>query len=169
MAQRITTVCDQHQAQDEDVAGDTWTLALPGAGGKLTTWEIDLCSECAQPLQHLADFLAELGRPVGKRPRKPYGEPDHDTPESARTCPECGIVSANRKAMRSHLWANHDKRLRDYPDGHAPPPAPTDYLCPECGRTFNRSQGLGAHRQRAHGVAGSSKDAVALRAKKQGR
>lgn len=28
--------------------------------------------------------------------------------------------------------------------------------CPECGRTFARAAGLGAHRRQAHGVAGSS-------------
>jgi hypothetical protein len=29
--------------------------------------------------------------------------------------------------------------------------------CPECGKTFTRAASLGAHRQKAHGVAGSSK------------
>jgi hypothetical protein len=33
-------------------------------------------------------------------------------------------------------------------------------VCPECGRTFTRPASLGAHRNRAHGVAGSSKAAV---------
>jgi hypothetical protein len=28
--------------------------------------------------------------------------------------------------------------------------------CPECGRTFTRPQGLGAHRRQAHGVLGTS-------------
>jgi hypothetical protein len=37
-------------------------------------------------------------------------------------------------------------------------------VCPECGRTFARPAALGAHRQRAHGVAGSSKNATARRA-----
>jgi hypothetical protein len=31
--------------------------------------------------------------------------------------------------------------------------------CPECGRSFSRPAALGAHRQRAHGVAGSSQNA----------
>jgi uncharacterized C2H2 Zn-finger protein len=30
-------------------------------------------------------------------------------------------------------------------------------VCPECGRTFTRPASLGAHRNRAHGIAGSSK------------
>lgn len=30
------------------------------------------------------------------------------------------------------------------------------FKCPECGRTFGRAAALGAHRRRAHGVAGTS-------------
>ena len=33
----------------------------------------------------------------------------------------------------------------------------TTFTCPECGRTFGRAQALGAHRSRAHGVAGASR------------
>jgi hypothetical protein len=39
---------------------------------------------------------------------------------------------------------------------------PTDTLtCPECGKTFTRAAGLGAHRKIAHGVAGASKNTAA--------
>jgi hypothetical protein len=31
-----------------------------------------------------------------------------------------------------------------------------EFVCPECGKTFSRAASLGAHRNRAHGVAGSS-------------
>ena len=31
------------------------------------------------------------------------------------------------------------------------------FRCPDCGRTFDRPQSLGAHRRQAHGVAGNSK------------
>src|ERR1041385_7036846 len=31
-----------------------------------------------------------------------------------------------------------------------------EFVCPECGRTFGRAAALGAHRSRAHGVAGKS-------------
>jgi C2H2-type zinc finger len=34
---------------------------------------------------------------------------------------------------------------------------PDSYVCPECGRSFSRPQALGAHRRRAHGVAGTSR------------
>ena len=33
------------------------------------------------------------------------------------------------------------------------------FVCPECGRTFGRAAALGAHRKRAHGVAGTSRSA----------
>jgi uncharacterized C2H2 Zn-finger protein len=36
-------------------------------------------------------------------------------------------------------------------------PATGAFTCPECGKTFTRAASLGAHRNRAHGVAGSSK------------
>ena len=32
-----------------------------------------------------------------------------------------------------------------------------EFVCPECGRSFTRAAALGAHRSRAHGVAGSSR------------
>jgi hypothetical protein len=45
----------------------------------------------------------------------------------------------------------------------APPETSTDAggesTCPECGRTFARAAALGAHRRRAHGVAGTSANA----------
>jgi uncharacterized C2H2 Zn-finger protein len=49
----------------------------------------------------------------------------------------------------------------------------SELVCPECGKTFTRPASLGAHRNRAHGVAGSSKPAsarskTATRASKKG-
>lgn len=43
--------------------------------------------------------------------------------------------------------------------------ATTEFKCPECGRTFLRAAALGAHRSRAHGVAG--KTALATAAKRR--
>ena len=34
-----------------------------------------------------------------------------------------------------------------------------EFVCPECGRTFTRAAALGAHRRRAHGIAGQSAQA----------
>src|SRR3954466_2907055 len=39
-----------------------------------------------------------------------------------------------------------------------------EFVCPECGRTFARAAALGAHRSRAHGVAGRSAQATKRRA-----
>lgn len=38
--------------------------------------------------------------------------------------------------------------------------------CPECGRTFTRAASLGAHRNRAHGVAGASTRARSTRTRR---
>jgi len=38
--------------------------------------------------------------------------------------------------------------------------SPAVYTCPECGKEFATRQRLGAHRNRAHGVAGSSRASV---------
>src|SRR4051812_37782612 len=42
--------------------------------------------------------------------------------------------------------------------------ANSEFTCPECGRTFTRAASLGAHRNRAHGVAGRSAQATKRRA-----
>jgi uncharacterized C2H2 Zn-finger protein len=41
--------------------------------------------------------------------------------------------------------------------------------CPECGRTFTRAAALGAHRRRAHGVAGATAQARKSRSTKRPR
>jgi uncharacterized C2H2 Zn-finger protein len=40
------------------------------------------------------------------------------------------------------------------------------FTCPECGKTFTRAASLGAHRNRAHGVAGASTRARRTRARR---
>ena len=42
-----------------------------------------------------------------------------------------------------------------------------EFKCPECGRTFERAAALGAHRRRAHGVAGASASASAARSRRR--
>ena len=41
--------------------------------------------------------------------------------------------------------------------------AGAEFVCPECGRTFARAAALGAHRNRAHGIAGRSAQATKRR------
>jgi predicted RNA-binding Zn-ribbon protein involved in translation (DUF1610 family) len=43
-----------------------------------------------------------------------------------------------------------------------------EFTCPECGRKFTRAAALGAHRSRAHGVAGKSAQAKRSRKIRQG-
>jgi hypothetical protein len=44
-----------------------------------------------------------------------------------------------------------------------------EFVCPECGRTFARAAALGAHRSRAHGVAGASRSAARSRGRSAGK
>jgi hypothetical protein len=39
----------------------------------------------------------------------------------------------------------------------------TEFVCPDCGRSFTRAAALGSHRSRLHGVAGSSPSAARAR------
>lgn len=49
------------------------------------------------------------------------------------------------------------------------PDAAGPFVCPECGKTFGRPQGLGAHRRSAHGVKGGSATAARRRSSLTGR
>ena len=44
-------------------------------------------------------------------------------------------------------------------------PGTGEFVCPECGRSFARAAALGAHRSRAHGVAGQSAQATKRRSR----
>jgi Zinc finger, C2H2 type len=48
------------------------------------------------------------------------------------------------------------------------PAAATELTCPGCGKTFTRPAALGAHRQRAHGIAGTSQNARSRRTPQRG-
>ena len=59
-------------------------------------------------------------------------------------------------------------RARRRPQTTTATPAPQaastgELTCPECGKTFTRAASLGAHRNRAHGVAGATTRARATR------
>jgi uncharacterized C2H2 Zn-finger protein len=131
-------------------------------GGRLTTYDVDACQDCAKPFMELAQYLEELGRPVdGGKARKAPSVVDESTPEADRTCPACGFVSVNRTAMRTHLRAKHGQTLARA--GQPDQRERTDLTCPECSDVFGSPQGLGAHRSRAHGVAGTSTGATRAR------
>jgi len=42
-----------------------------------------------------------------------------------------------------------------------------ELTCPECGKTFSRPASLGAHRRRAHGVAGASSKSAQTKRRRQ--
>lgn len=123
MAQRIVTTCDVHAARDEDAPGLTWSVAMGPPGGKVTTYEIDLCPDDGKGLADLLDMVAELGRKVDGpgRPRK------------APAAQQAAAGSAGGQAAAA-------KAREGGP-----------YPCPDCDREFATPQGRGAHRSRAHG------------------
>ena len=42
------------------------------------------------------------------------------------------------------------------------------FVCPDCGRTFGRAQGLGIHRRTVHGIEGTSKESARRRGEEPG-
>jgi len=163
MAQKIVTVCDQHAAQGQEVPGTTWRIGIMVPGGRLATYDVDACQDCAKPFVDLAQFLSDVGRPVGK-PHKSASVVDESVPEADRTCPVCQFVSVNRTAMRTHLRAKHGQTLaRAGASAPVQQPDPASLVCPECQDVFGSPQGLGAHRSRSHGVQGTSNGAAKAR------
>jgi uncharacterized C2H2 Zn-finger protein len=69
-------------------------------------------------------------------------------------------VHSDRPQRKDHLMSPRKRSAARAKSG--------ELVCPECGKTFTRPASLGAHRNRAHGVAGSSK-AVSTRGKRAAR
>jgi uncharacterized C2H2 Zn-finger protein len=59
------------------------------------------------------------------------------------------------------------RRRRQADQGSSAAPSSGELKCPECGKRFTRAASLGAHRQRVHGVAGTSKTASKRRRSRQ--
>jgi len=171
MSQRIVTLCDAHQAVEEDVPGVTWevTISEPGQT-RATTWQVDLCEGHGKTLADLAVMLGAVGRVTDgpRRTRKPAAAREstrttaaaHTAPHEPPTagngslvpvpCPVdgCEAVPRNRVALANHLRANHDGMTMARAYGR-----PEPYECPDCDFRSARPQGLGAHRSAAHGYA----------------
>ena len=64
---------------------------------------------------------------------------------------------------RSKSAARKKSSTRSAPRKSAAAKARGEFVCPECGKSFTRAASLGAHRNRVHGVAGSSTQARARR------
>lgn len=146
MAQQIVTLCDQHLADGESVAGVTYSVTITGPDLSGKTYETDACPAHAGMLADLAGWLSEHGRPVSG---------SGSAASNPMPCPVCGKTSANRSALLSHVRGQHGTTLA------ALEGKPADHKCPECGATFTTPQGMGAHRFRTHGTAGASADSKA--------
>jgi uncharacterized C2H2 Zn-finger protein len=60
------------------------------------------------------------------------------------------------------------RQRRQASQGGSAATSSAEFACPECGKTFTRAASLGAHRQRAHGVAGTSKKTAGRRRRSGG-
>lgn len=149
MAQAIVVWCDQHLERNEHVPGETWHLSVRAPHGRVTTYEIDACEECAKPFTELVVFLSELGRTSDARGKPlatldPAVLADSRGSAGALPCPSCGRMSPNRNALRSHVRTNHGTTL-DALEGN-----PTPHTCPACDFASSRRQGLVLHVRKSH-------------------
>lgn len=164
MAQKIVTLCDVHQRNDEERAGVAWELTMTGPdNSRPITWEVDLCDDDGKMLRDLATMLDQVGRRTGgtkaSAARTATASPKVHTSgpapvESRHTaegwpCPMDGCDKApqTRAGLMSHLRTQHDGISLAEATGQ-----PLPYACPECDRKFSHPTGLGAHRRAAHGV-----------------
>lgn len=168
MAQKIVTLCDVHQRNEEEVAGAAWSITMVGPDhSRPVTWEVDLCDDDGKTLRDLAIMLDAVGRrTAGPKPRTSAartGPAPVAAPHTANDwpCPMdgCDKSSTTRGGLMSHLRTAHDNISLAEATGQ-----PLPYACPDCDRKFSHPTGLGAHRRSAHGVASGSHRAGASQA-----
>jgi uncharacterized C2H2 Zn-finger protein len=105
------------------------------------------CPECGKEFESL--------RSVGPHRRAAHGYRVPKTPGIGRNglygqklpCPHCDFVAQWKGGLTKHIEAAHPEQ---------PKPGARNHKCPECDLVFNRPSKLGAHRQLAHGVKGTS-------------
>lgn len=150
MASRIVIECDECVALG-DASRDAVTVEVRALGHEV---EVDLCDVHTKPLAELVDRLVELGR----------------KPSEAGTlrvsCPRCNRKFASPQALGRHARDEHGESVnqmrgrvatRTKPPGERVTVPESDRVtCPECGKGF-APQGLGVHRKRVHGIAGTSR------------
>ena len=161
MAQKIVTLCDPHQANDEEVPGAPWVVTMQGPeDSRPTTWAIDLCEDDGKTLRDLAAMLGAVGRvtegprrgmPTAARKAAREAAQAHRAPEDQRgvPCPleDCDSVLANESSRAAHMRQQHGMSIA------AALGQPEPYGCPDCDFRSARPQGLGAHRRAVHGTA----------------
>lgn len=186
----VRTLCDPCLESESETDGEELApLKLPEISGKprvVTLCEVhrkefydpfvEILRDLGQPVDEEGNASGPRGHYKRKTPKAPSSGPSSEPlpPAPAGTerasnekaaaqaradlaCPTCGRVSVSKSALQSHVRAQHDTTLAEL-RGEALP-----FTCPECGRGFSRGAGMGAHRFRAHGVQGSSKDSKAGR------
>lgn len=173
MAKVIVAWCDPHMADDEQVPGKSFQIALDGQ----KPVEVDLCE------QHEKEFLTPLLLLLGEV-GQPVVEPTAKVKVKRFTCPECQKGLSSRDSFGKHLRNQHGKGLGEIEEvtasqeGVAPASAPevTDagprplaFPCPSCERSFETPQGRGAHRSSTHGYVSPSAPARAEAEKKRTR
>ena len=133
-------------------------------------------TKCSQVAPSSSHYIAAMDIPARERPRKQSfifgrGNSRAEPYSFLQTVgTDCYKFSANVLLQRRKLggmMAGSDegtgttrKRGRGARRSSRTPAARTTeatLTCPECSRTFTRAAALGAHRRRAHGVAGSSR------------
>lgn len=159
--------CDAHMQTEEQVPGETITISIDGAKPQ----EVDLCSECdAEILGQLRELLAEDGRDAKASSRRltvaasskaPAASPSQFVKCPIKGCPD--NYEGTRQNMRSHLENQHGTTLakEETKLGRTLEGEKLNHFCPEkdCGLGFNRSQSLGVHMKRTHGIESSGRAA----------
>lgn len=153
MAKQIVTLCD---ACLEDEAGDVSATSIQiNLNGQ--AHEIDLCEGHMNSLvAPLAGFLADHGQPVKQ---KTGNTPILHCPVSG-----CSKSYTSKSGLRGHIASKH-------PDTTAAAASDVDpaelHTCPDCGKHFEKAQGLGSHRARAHNYRTTNPQSVKRRKQKQ--
>lgn len=146
MSQRIVTLCDFHQARDEEVYGEPVDLAIRSNGGAFKFLTVDLCESCRKSLDDVFAEVLEHGREFDGDPAKAVKAKRSGRPRSSeeeRTCSECQHVFSKPSALRLHL-----KDVHGIGEGVTVQPSEDGkFHCPDCAREFDRPQALGAHRR----------------------
>lgn len=161
MAKEIVAWCDRHLAKQEHVTGSELRIAINGRESAL-----DLCASCTDDVVGpVLELLKEFGQPV-REARSVTG--------AAFNCSVCGRPFIKRGSWRNHMRKVHSMTAaqvdavaetgtpdsgtagaeRQNPGGGGEAPNPLPFVCeePDCGRRFEKVQGLNMHQMRAHGV-----------------
>jgi predicted RNA-binding Zn-ribbon protein involved in translation (DUF1610 family) len=106
--------------------------------------EVDVCA------RHRAQLVKRGGRDVLMMEPQTKTNPKQGL---RAICPECG-KNLTELGMARHMVQTHRQAPFRSEPKLAVAESPAEYTCPECGRTFGKANGLGAHRWRQHQIRG---------------